>query len=107
MRDSAIDSLPEPEGKRAKMVTVPNETFDELTIDKAKAAPNHKETRYRNITNVSAGDVVKYSSPYGEVICGIVAKIEGNNMVIIKTYPSQGFKLEVEENYKNLLKIEF
>jgi len=56
---------------------------------------------------VKVGDIVKFKSLYGDIIFGIVIERKENSKIIIKTYPTSGFKLIVEENWKNITKIEF
>jgi hypothetical protein len=106
IRNSANEIPPIQENLKLNKNSAPEKSSDELILDKVQTTMNRKETKYHNITDVKSGDIVKFMSPYGDAIFGIIVERRGNNKVKIKTYPTAGFLLTVEEDLKNISKVE-
>ena len=87
--------------------SIPPKSVDELLIEKAIQSKNYKESRYQNNDAARIGDIVKYSSTYGDIIIGVILEKSERNKVRIKTYPKQGSLFVAEEKIKDIFKIDY
>jgi hypothetical protein len=90
---------------KVEKAAVPEKSNEELLIDKVSTNIKLEESTYSDIKDVKIGDIVKFKSSYGDLIVGIVIEKSSNKKILIKTYPTPGFKLIVEESWKNVTKV--
>lgn len=77
---------------------------DELLIDSLKKK-NNSILKYNNLNEVRIGDIVLFEVINSETIYGIVVEIGNNNKIKMKTYPSPGQELIIENRYSWFKKI--
>lgn len=78
---------------------------NERMLDEVSSGAALNEMLYKDIDEVQIGDVVKYTSPYGDIIYGIVIEKVKKNRPKIKYYSRPGSELFEEVPYKKLTKI--
>lgn len=78
---------------------------EEILIDSLKKIGNNTLMKYNNISEVRTGDIVLFEVINNEKIYGIVVEIGNNNKVKMKTYPSPGQELIIENRYSWFKKI--
>jgi hypothetical protein len=105
IRNTASEFSPETVLHPGK-IPPPEKSYEEKLIDSFGFGAKIKESSYSTIDEIKIGDVVKFTSPYGDVIIGIVFELSTKNKISIITYPSPGTKLVVEQNWKNVTKLE-
>jgi hypothetical protein len=87
-------------------IATPEKSTEEKQLDRISIAQNEKETLYPDITEVHIGDIVRFKSTYGDLIIGFVIEIKSKNKIHIKTYPTPGSVLVIEEGLNNIKKVE-
>jgi hypothetical protein len=78
---------------------------EEILLDSLKKSGNNTLMKYNNISDVRTGDIVLFEVMNNEKIYGIVVEIGNNNKVKMKTYPSPGQELIIENRYSWFKKI--
>ena len=77
---------------------------DEIKIDSVINAKNKILETYESVNDVKIGDIVRLSGFNNEDIFGVVFEIS-NNKIKMKTYPSPGQVLTIEEKYSWFKKV--
>lgn len=84
---------------------VSSKSKEEILIDSIKNRENNTLIKYKNIGEVKIGDIVSFKGYYNQIIFGIVFEI-GFNKIKMRTYPSTGQELVIEDKYSWFRKIE-
>ncbi len=105
IRNTASDLSPESVLHPGK-IPLPEKSYEEKLIDSFGTGAKIKESSYSTSDETKIGDVVRFKSLYGDVITGIVYELSSKNKISIITYPTPGTKLIVEQNWKNVTKLE-
>ncbi|MCD4730572.1 MAG: hypothetical protein K8R74_08230 [Bacteroidales bacterium] len=78
---------------------------DERILEKVNFGVALKEIRYLNIDEIQIGDIVKYTSLYGDIVYGIVIEKVKKTKPTIKFYSRPGKEVFEDVFYKKLTKI--
>jgi hypothetical protein len=79
---------------------------EELKLDSVINVRNKILEKYKSIDDVKIGDIVRFSGYNNEDIFGVIFEIS-NNKVKLKTYPSPGQELIIEDKYSSFKKVTF
>lgn len=77
---------------------------EELKLDSVINTKNKILEKYKSIDDVKIGDIVRFSGYNNEDIFGVVFEIS-NNKIKLKTYPSPGQELIIEDKYSSFKKV--
>jgi len=79
---------------------------DELVLEKINSGVKITESGYQSIDQVKIGDIVKYTSTFGEPIFGIIIEKKGSSKLRIKSYAGAKTPVFAEESFKKVTKVE-
>lgn len=87
--------------------SLPAITQEEVLIKKVLIEKKYIESDYLNYEEVKIGDIVKYTTEYGDTIYGMINYKKRNNIIIVRSFPSTGQTILSEVNFKSVKHIKF